>query len=237
MFISEELFRTGCAALGYSPDADTVLRFDAYARLLVDYNKKVNLTAITAPDEIVNKHFIDSLFLMKYVLMADGVSLCDVGTGAGFPGMALLCANPALQVTLMDSINKKLNYLRLLTVELGLSAEIVQIRAEDAGKQPQYRERFQIVTARAVAQLNVLSEYCVPLVRQNGVFVPMKAVLSAEELQRGVGAAAVLGAKNIKTERYTIPDGSERELIFFKKISTTSSRYPRHGSQISKKPL
>ena len=237
MFISEELFQTGCQAVGFFPDAETVLRFDTYARLLVSYNEKVNLTAITAPDEIVNKHFIDSLYLLKFLPIVDGMTLCDVGTGAGFPGAALLCAKPTLRVTLFDSINKKLDFIRLLTAELGLSAEIVQIRAEDAGKQPQYREAFQIVTARAVAQLNVLSEYCVPLVQQGGCFAPLKAVMSPEEEQRGFGAAVTLGAKKASTERYLLPDGSERQLTVFQKISSTPARYPRNAAQIAKKPL
>ena len=165
MFISKELLLTGCEAIGLSLDGAAADRFDVYARMLVQYNEKVNLTAITAPDEIVNKHFVDSLYLAKFVPMTEGLKLCDVGTGAGFPGAALLCAFPKLAVTLFDSVNKKLDFLRMLTAELGLTAEIVTIRAEDAGRNERYRESFDIATARAVAQLNVLSEFCVPLVK------------------------------------------------------------------------
>ena len=237
MFISKELLTAGCERIGLTLDGEAIDRFDAYARLLVDYNEKVNLTAITAPDEIVNKHFVDSLFLAKFVTLQDGTRLCDVGTGAGFPGAALLTAFPKLRVTLFDSVNKKLDFIRGLVMELGLEAEIVTVRAEEAGRTPAYRERFDVATARAVAQLNVLSEFCVPLVKQGGVFAPMKAPLSEEERRRGVSAAANLGAKLEQDETYAIPDGSEREVLVFRKKSATAGKYPRPFSQISKKPL
>ena len=237
MFISKELLCSGCVPIGLKLDDAAVDRFDAYARLLVEYNEKVNLTAITAPDEIVVKHFIDSLYLSKFLPLTAGTTLCDVGTGAGFPGAALLCAMPKLDVTLFDSINKKLEFLRLLTAELGLAANIVTIRAEEAGKNEAFRESFAVVTARAVAQLNVLSEFCVPLVRIGGVFAPLKAVLTEEEHARGGGAAANLGAKWERDERYKLQDGAEREIPVFRKKSATPLKYPRAFSRISQKPL
>ena len=237
MFISKELLCSGCEAIGLTLDDTAIDRFDVYARQLVLYNEKVNLTAITTPDEIVVKHFVDSLCLAKYVSLTDGVKLCDVGTGAGFPGLALLIAAPLLRVTLMDAVNKKLDFLRALTAELGLSAQIVHIRAEDAGRNQTYRDAFDVVTARAVAQLNLLSEYCVPLVKVGGVFAPLKAPLGDEERQRGIGAAANLGAAKVQTERYTLPDGSEREILVFTKKTETNKKYPRKPTQIGKKPL
>ena len=237
MFISKELLLTGCEAIGLSLDGAATDRYDVYARMLVQYNEKVNLTAITAPDEIVNKHFVDSLYLAKFVPMTEGLKLCDVGTGAGFPGAALLCAFPKLAVTLFDSVNKKLDFLRTLTAELSLTAEIVTIRAEDAGRNERYRETFDIATARAVAQLNVLSEFCVPLVKAGGIFAPMKAPLSDDERQRGIGAASNLGAVKERDEHYSIPDGSEREILIFRKKEPTLKKYPRPFAQISKKPL
>lgn len=237
MLISKELLTAGCGAISLTLDEETVLRFDAYARQLILYNEKVNLTAITAPDEIVNKHFVDSLYLAKFVELRDGMRLCDVGTGAGFPGAALLTAFPKLRVTLFDSVNKKLEFIRGLVKELGLEAEIVTARAEEAGKNPAYRETFDVATARAVAQLNVLAEFCVPLVKQGGVFAPMKAPLSEEERKRGLGAAANLGAKLERDEHYAIPDGSEREVLVFKKTTATAGKYPRPYAQIAKKPL
>ena len=166
-----------------------------------------------------------------------GAALCDVGTGAGFPGAALLIADPRLRITLFDSVNKKLEFIRNTLKELDLHADIVTIRAEDAGKTAIYRERFDVVTARAVASLNVLAEYCVPLVKSGGVFAPLKAPLSQQEEQRGCGAAAHLGAATERKERYNLPDGSEREVIVFRKKRATEARYPRNQAQISKKPL
>lgn len=235
--ISKELLIKSCLSMGISIDEKAILRFDRYAELLIDYNKKVNLTAIKEPEDIVIKHFVDSLCLMKYVDIKDGMSLCDVGTGAGFPGCALLIANPSIKVTLVDSVNKKLEFLRMLVKELGLNAEIVTSRAEDIARNDSYREKFDIVTSRAVAQLNVLAEYSVPLVKVGGVFAPLKAVLSSNEAARGVRAVKMLGCEKISKNIYKIPDGSEREIIVFKKNSSTEIKYPRSFSQISKKPL
>ncbi len=234
--ISKELLKTSCESLGICITDQAIDRFDSYAQMLVDYNEKVNLTAITAPDDIVIKHFADSLCLMKYVDL-DGKSIIDVGTGAGFPGAALLCANPSYNITMIDSVNKKLDFIRFLLKELGLQGNVITIRAEDAAKKGEYREKFDVVTSRAVASLNVLAEYSVPLVKVGGVFAPLKAVLSVDEDQRGCSAIANLGAKVMVKNRYTIPDGSEREIIIAKKISQTSAKYPRAFAQISKKPL
>lgn len=235
--ISKELLINSCNSLGVSITNEAADRFDKYAALLVDYNEKVNLTAITAPDDIVIKHFADSLCLMKYVELTADKRLIDVGTGAGFPGAALLCAEPTLNITMIDSVNKKLDFIRFLVKELGLKADIVTIRAEDAAKKPEFREKFDVATSRAVAALNVLAEYSVPLVKVGGVFAPLKAVLSPEEDQRGCGAIANLGARIISKNTYSIPDGSEREIIIAEKISHTSPKYPRAFAQISKKPL
>lgn len=234
--ISKELLISSCASLGITLSEDAADRFDKYAELLVDYNNKVNLTAITAPDDIVVKHFVDSLCLANYVELG-GKKIIDVGTGAGFPGAALLCAYPELDITMIDSVNKKLDFIRFLTKELGLNGNIVTIRAEDAAKRPEYREKFDVVTSRAVASLNVLAEYSVPLVRVGGIFAPLKAVLSQEEDQRGCCAISNLGAKVVSKIMYSIPDGSEREIIIAEKVSQTSAKYPRAFSQISKKPL
>lgn len=235
--ISKELLKTSCENLGIDISDEAIDRFDLYAERLVAYNEKVNLTAITAPDDIVIKHFADSLCLAKYVELDGSKRIIDVGTGAGFPGAALLCCNPELNITMIDSVNKKLDFIRSLVKELGLSADIITIRAEEAAKKKEFREQFDVVTSRAVAALNVLSEYSVPLVKVGGVFSPLKAVLSPEEAQRGLGAIANLGAKVESRNRYKIPDGSEREIIIAKKVSQTSSKYPRAYAQISKKPL
>lgn len=235
--ISKELLLSSCEAMGIAISTDAADRFDKYAELLVDYNNKVNLTAITTPDGIVIKHFTDSLCLAKFVELSEK-KIIDVGTGAGFPGAALLCAYPELDITMIDSVNKKLDFIRFLLNELGLKGgKVVTIRAEDAAKKAEYRENFDVVTSRAVASLNVLAEYSVPLVRVGGIFAPLKAVLSSEEDQRGSGAVANLGCKIKAKHKYTIPDGSEREIIIAQKVSQTSSKFPRAFSQISKKPL
>lgn len=234
--ISKELLFTSCKQMGIDITEEACDRFDKYAELLVDYNEKVNLTAITAPDDIVIKHFVDSICLTKYVDIK-GKRLIDVGTGAGFPGAALLCYDPLYNITMIDSVNKKLDFIRFLVRELDLQAEIITVRAEDAAKKTEFREKFDIVTSRAVASLNVLAEYSVPLLKVGGIFAPLKAVLSDEEDQRGCGAIANLGAKVRNKIKYEIPDGSEREIIIAEKISQTSPKYPRAFAQISKKPL
>jgi len=222
--ISKELLFSSCEQLGIRISERAADRFDEYAKLLVDYNSKVNLTAITAPDDIVIKHFVDSLCLNKFVPLTPEKRIIDVGTGAGFPGAALLCAEPSLNITMIDSVNKKLDFIRFLLKELGLEAEIITIRAEDAAKKAEFREKFDVVTSRAVAALNVLAEYSVPLVKVGGVFSPLKAVLSTEEDQRGCSAVVNLGAKVISKYKYSIPDGSEREIIVAEKISQTSPK-------------
>lgn len=237
MFISKELLISSAAYFGISLTDEAIDRFDMYARLLVEYNEKVNLTAITDPDDIVIKHFADSLALLKYVDIKKNTSLADVGTGAGFPGAALLIARNDLEVTLFDAVNKKLDFIRFALSQLGLSANIVHIRAEDAGKSTHYREAFDTVTARAVAQLRVLCEYCVPLVKVGGVFAPMKGEMSEDEIKSGFSALNNIGIKSHECFSYTIPTGDIRNIIYAEKISHTSPKYPRPMAQISKKPL
>lgn len=235
--IPKELFQTCISAIGISLPADAFAKFDAYAALLTEYNEKVNLTAITAPEEITVRHFADSLYLLRFAPLPENAALCDVGTGAGFPGVCLKLARPDLRLTLFDSVNKKLEFLRFLSKELDFDAEIVHCRAEDAGRAPAYRERFDLVTARAVAQLNKLGEYCVPLVKPGGYFAPMKGVLSPEEKTQGGAAARILGAKRTADHLYALPDGEQREILLFQKISQTPTKYPRASAQIAKTPL
>lgn len=234
--ISKELLKSTCHGFGIELDEIMLERFDEYAARLVEFNNKVNLTAITEPEAIVYRHFSDSLTLLDAYSPKIGASLCDVGTGAGFPGAALLIVRNDLKLTLFDSVNKKLNFLRELLPSLGLSADIVSIRAEDAGK-GEYREHFDVVTARAVAGLNTLSEYCVPLVKVGGVFAPMKTPLSDEERTRGKSALSQLGSHISAEKHYTLPDGSERLIIIAEKTSPTPKQFPRISAKISKSPL
>lgn len=236
MTISKELLFRSCSQFDVTVSDECADRLDTYARLLIDYNEKVNLTAITQPDEIVRKHFTDSLLLLRYVTLQKGTRFADIGTGGGFPGAVLLCAVPEMDAVLVDSINKKLDFVRFLLRELGLKAEVLTARAEELGRKGEYRETFDVVTARAVAQLNQLSEYCMPLVKVGGVFAPMKGKLEEDEQQRGFGAIANLGGKVEKNISLT-PDGAQRHIVIAKKISQTPTKYPRNQAQISKKPL
>lgn len=237
MFISKELLIKSAAEFDVEITDTIADRFDIYARELVSYNEKVNLTAITDPDEIVIKHFADSLAFFKYSGIMEGNSVADVGCGAGFPGVPILIAGDGLKVTLFDAVNKKLDFIRYLLGELGLDASVIHIRAEDAGRKPEYREHFDFVTARAVAQLRILSEFCIPLVKVGGKFVSMKGDISEEEKVNGIAAFKKLNSELYDDIHYNIHNGDARNIIIAKKVSPLSPKYPRNMGQISKKPL
>ncbi len=237
MFISKELLEMCAAEFDVRISDDVADKFDIYARELVSYNDKVNLTAITDPDDIVIKHFADSLAFFKYSGVKKGNSVADVGCGAGFPGVPVLIAGDELKVTLFDAVNKKLDFIRYLLDMLNLKADVVHIRAEDAGRKPEYREHFDFVTARAVAQLRILSEFCLPLVKVGGKFVSMKGDISQEEKESGIDAFKKLNSELYDDIYYNIHNGDARNIIIAKKISQISPKYPRNMGQISKKPL
>lgn len=237
MFISAELLSKALAPFQITLSKEQTEKLDSYAQLLVNYNEKVNLTAITDPDGIVMKHFADSLALLAFYDIPQNALVADVGTGAGFPGVALMIARPDLRVRLFDSTKKKLLFIDSVVQELALNGETVHLRAEEAGHDRRYRAAFDLVTARAVADLRVLAELCVPLVKQGGMFLSMKGDLTDEELTAGKAAIQALGAQVDGKETYNLLSGDKRTLILSKKISQTSTKYPRAFSQISKKPL
>lgn len=237
MFISKELLKLCANEFDVEISDDTAEKFDRYAYELVKYNEKVNLTAITDPDDIVVKHFADSLAFFKYSGIKKGDSFVDVGTGAGFPGVPVLIAGDNIDVTLFDAVNKKLDFVRFIVSQLGLKADIVHIRAEEAGKMPEYREKFDFVTARAVAQLRVLSEFCIPLVKVGGKFIAMKGDISDDEKSNGIDSFKKLSAELYDDVYYNIHNGDSRNIIIAKKISQISPKYPRNMGQINKKPL
>lgn len=237
MFISKELLNICANEFSIDLSEDKIDKFDKYAQELVSYNEKVNLTAITDPDDIVIKHFADSLAFIRYSEIESGNTFADVGTGAGFPGVPVLIAADNINVTLFDAVNKKLEFIRYLLSELDLNANVIHIRAEEAGKMPEYREKFDFVTARAVAQLRVLSEFCLPLVKVGGKFVSMKGDISEEEKVNGITAFKKLSAELYDDIHYNIHNGDSRNIIIAKKISQISPKYPRNMGQISKKPL
>lgn len=226
------------AAKTYNIDVDDTMadKFERYAELLVEYNKNINLTSITDPEGIAYRHFLDSIMLFKYVDFKSIDTVADVGTGAGFPGIPLLIMNPSLKVSLIDSTEKKLNVIKEILLKLNLSAETVHLRAEEAGRDPGLREHFDLVTARAVSEMCKLSEYCIPLVKTGGKFVPLKSN-SKEELLSSEKAVTKLGGKISETHYYFLPDSSERSIIIIDKIKPTGREYPRSTAQIIKKPL
>ena len=212
-------------------------RFAVYAEKLVSWNEKINLTAITDPDGITVKHFADSLAVFKYADIPQNAKVIDVGTGAGFPGVAMLIARSDLRLTLLDSTKKKLTVIEDILRTLDLQAEIVHARAEDAAKSTKYREQFDFATARAVANLRELSEYCLPFVKKGGCFISMKSAKTEEEIDGAKKAIAVLGGKIDTVNAFNLADAGERTIIMTKKISQTSAKYPRPSAKIAKYPL
>lgn len=235
--INKTLLKKESDKIGVILDDRAIDRLDLYAEMLIETNKTLNLTAITDPTEIVYKHFIDSLSLLTCIDFQEGAKVIDVGTGAGFPGVVLLIARPDLKMTLLDGTNKRLVFIQNVLDALNLDADVVHMRAEIAGKDTKYREQFDIATARAVASLNVLGEYCMPFVKLGGIFAPMKSAKTDEEVKSAKGAIKLLGGRIDKINELNINNCGERYVIITKKISQTPSKYPRASAQISKKPL
>lgn len=225
------------AALGGALDEAMLERFDLYARLLVEWNEKVNLTAITEPGEIVVKHFVDSLTLIPAAELTAGARLIDVGTGAGFPSVPLKIVREDIAVTLLDSLNKRLLFLSELSSALGQDNLTVHARAEDAGRDPLYRERYTVATARAVANLRELAEYCLPFVEVGGIFTAMKGGDCEQEVTEASAAIEALGGELSGIKKLELPDKSGRSIIIVKKISRISTIYPRTHAKMVKNPL
>ena len=236
-FISLKLLKKSALKFGIELDDIALNRFDTYARLLVEWNEKINLTAITEPDEIVIKHFTDSLTIFSYVDIPQGAKVIDVGTGAGFPGLAMLIARPDIELTLIDSTNKKLNVIRDILDNIGLSANVVHIRAEVAGQDKAFRQQYDFATARAVANLRDLSEYCLPFVKVGGSFISLKSAKTPEEIEQAETAIRVLGGKIEKIDSFDLFDCGERTIIYVKKISSTPGKYPRPSAKMAKFPI
>ncbi|WP_448903666.1 16S rRNA (guanine(527)-N(7))-methyltransferase RsmG [Eubacterium sp.] len=215
---------------------DTALdRFDTYAEFLVEWNGKMNLTAITEPEEIEVKHFLDCLMLPKYFNLDNIQTVIDVGAGAGFPSVPLLIYKPDLCLTMMDAINKRLTFLDTAVHALGLEAQLIHERAEAAGQDENYREKFDLATARAVAPMNVLAEYCLPFVKVGGYFVALKG--SNDDTEEAKNAIATLGGEIVDNISYKLNGTEPRSIVVIKKISQTPTQFPRKSKKISTKPL
>lgn len=210
-----------------------------YLEMVLEWNEKINLTAITDPHEAVIKHIADSLSFFRALDMKQGAKLIDVGTGAGFPGVVLKIMRPDIELTLLDGLNKRLVFLQEVAKELDFKANFVHKRAEEAGKIKGMRESYDVATARAVAGLNTLCEYCVPLIKMKGYFVAMKGPGFDEELKLSGKAMDVLGCELVKVEKFNLPDNerSERNIAVMRKLHFTPKDYPRHGNKISKSPI
>lgn len=220
---------------GIKISSEQAEKLEKLAEYMVDYNKNVNLTRITEYSEIIEKHYIDSILPLTMYDVPRGTRAIDVGAGAGFPSLPMKIYRPDLQFTLLDSGNKRIAYLESACKMLDLQCETVHARGEELGKDAKYREKYGIATARAVASLNVLCEYCLPFVEVGGVFLALKG--EKDETDIAENAVKALGAEISDVKRYELPSGDKRNLIIIKKVSPTPPQYPRPSAKIAKKPL
>lgn len=220
---------------GLNLQSDKYHALEIYSEFLVEYNEKVNLTAITEPIEIWKKHFLDSIYPLKLVDIPVGSSIIDVGTGAGFPSAPMAIYRDDLKITMLDSLQKRIMFLEQLAVKTGLNFwQCVHGRAEDIGKEPEYREKYDIAVARAVASLPVLCEYCMPFVKIGGSFIALKG--PNENASDAANAVSELGGEIINEIPYNIC-GDDRKLIVIGKVSQTPTKYPRRSKRIQQMPL
>lgn len=213
-------------------------QFQKYFELLVEWNEKMNLTAITDESGVALKHFADSLSLLNFVDIPQNSSLADVGTGAGFPGVVLKIARPDIKLTLIDSLNKRLVFLGEVCAQLDIEAELIHSRAEDGARDEKLRESFDFAVSRAVARMNVLSEYCLPYVKVGGAFCAMKGAQANEEFKESLNAINTLGGKLENKYFFELPEnGGERAIAVVRKVRNTPQKYPRQSGKIKAKAL
>ena len=213
-------------------------QLESYYKLLVSWNERMNLTAITEPKDVAIKHFADSLSVLSFVDVPNGASVIDVGTGAGFPGLVLKIARPDIKLTLLDSLKKRLTFLEDVLNNLGLDAQLIHSRAEEGGQNIDLRECYDFAVSRAVAQLNVLCEYCLPYVRLSGSFIAFKGGEADEEIKSASKAIQALGGKKTDVYGFELPENSgSRTLVVIEKVQPTPDKYPRQNGKIKAKPL
>lgn len=224
---------------GLQLTTDQLTQFNQYYELLIEWNKKINLTAITEPKEVAIKHIVDSLSCFNEKLFAENSSLIDVGTGAGFPGLPLKIFFPSLKLTLLDSLNKRVKFLQLVVDTLGLKdVKVIHARSEEAARNKLYREQFDMATASAVARLPILCEYCLPFVKQDGMFIALKGRQYEEEIAEAGKAIKILGGKLIEAMPVKLPElDDKRAVIYIQKIKATPKTYPRKAGTPERNPI
>ncbi|MFD1734952.1 16S rRNA (guanine(527)-N(7))-methyltransferase RsmG [Bacillus salitolerans] len=237
--MDQKQFVTSLEEKGISLSPKQVEQFELYFRLLVEWNEKMNLTAITDREEVYLKHFYDSISAAFYVDLTKTISICDVGAGAGFPSIPLKICFPQLKVSIVDSLQKRITFLNELAKQLQLTeVKFYHDRAETFGQNPEFREKFDLVTARAVARLSVLSELCIPLVKVNGMFVAMKGASGQEELMQGQAAVKELGGELREEHHFQLPtEESDRSIFIIEKVKKTPKKYPRKPGTPNKMPI
>ena len=235
----ENIFLWGLEQINVSLSKEQIEAFEVYYNMLVEKNKVMNLTAITEWEDVVVKHFVDSLALIKAVDLNEELAILDLGTGAGFPGIPLKIAFPNLKVTLLDSLNKRILFLQEVIEELGLKdIKAYHGRAEEFAKKPEFRGCFDLCVSRAVANLSTLSEYCIPFVNKGGYFIPYKSGSVLEEVEAAKKAIHILGGKLEEVYDFTLP-GTDmaRSFVKIRKTMDTPKKYPRSAGKPSKEPL
>jgi 16S rRNA (guanine527-N7)-methyltransferase len=225
--------------MGIELDEISYGKFIKYSEMLIDWNSRINLTAITDMDGIVKKHFIDSLKIFEFSKLKNARKVIDVGTGAGFPGIPMKIVNDQFEMTLLDSLNKRIEYLKEVCKELELrNVNFVHARAEDGAKMPEHREKYDIAVSRAVANMAVLSELCLPFVRQGGYFIALKGPGVETELNESKKAITEMGGKLLEVINVTIKDTDlNHNIVVVEKIGKTPLKYPRQAGLVSKKPI
>ena len=216
-----------------------LVQFNMYYNMLIEWNEKINLTAITELDEVIKKHFLDSISIGRILKQNKKISILDIGTGAGFPGIPIKIAFPEVEVTLMDSLNKRVNFLNEVIKKLSLSGiTAIHGRAEDFAKKDLLREKFDLCVSRAVANLSSLSEFCLPYVKIGGKFISYKSEKAREELKKSENAISILGGGNVICDEFVLPDTDfNRTFIVIEKVKETPIKYPRKAGTPVKQPL
>lgn len=234
-----EMLKNRMDRLQIETNENMLEQFDLFYHLLVEWNKVMNLTGITEYEEVVEKHFADSLSLARFLDLNKIHTVIDVGTGAGFPGIPLKIAFPHLKVVLLDSLNKRINFLNEVIAKLDLrEIHTIHGRAEEYARKPEYREQFDLCVSRAVANLSVLSEYCIPYIRIGGIFIPYKSGDIDEEVAASRKAVDILGGQIDHVEKFQLPDTDiHRSFVFINKIKNTQKKYPRKAGTPAKEPL